>query len=100
MAEEPLRIYLDSFRKYRNANEYRTINRASCGDMSVSGDGHNIQKLCAILAENNPPSSMVEVWQGGTLCFAAAPLVKWASGSLGKEPQPDHLRADNAAPDT
>ena len=87
-----LRIELDSVRKYRGAHQYRPIGRATCGDVSVQGDGANIQKLCAVLAENNPRSSPVEVYRAGTLCFAPATLGEWASGNIGKGEQPEHLK--------
>lgn len=89
-----LRIELDTVRKYRTKQEYRQINRATCGELSVEGDGWNIHKLCQLLAENNPRNTVVEVYRGGTLCFTPEALEKWASGKFGKGDQPEHLRKE------
>ena len=87
-----IRIELDSVRKYRSKTEYRTVNRASCGGVTVTSDGDNIQKLCAILIENNHQNTVVEVYRAGTLCFLPETLGKWASGKFVMGEQPEHLK--------
>lgn len=88
-----LRIELDSVRKYRNRAEYRPMNRASLGELSIEGDGPLIGRLCALKIEaGGDPQSLVEVYRDETLCFRAKPLSEWASGKALVGEQPLHLR--------
>ena len=86
-----LRIELDTVRKYRNASEYRPVNRASCEGHEVVGDGEIIGALCRDLIESGH-SGVVEVWRGETPVFRAIPLEIWASGKALRGEQPEHLR--------
>ena len=89
----PLRITLDSVPKYRNAQEWRPVGRATCGDAERVGDGNIIAQLCHDLSETYPADTLVEVWRGETLCFSAAPIGVWASGkALSVGEQPEHLK--------
>ena len=84
-------IELDTVRKYRNASEWRNVNRARCGQYEATGDGKVIEQICRDMAKNGETGA-VEVWRGQTLCFTALPLEIWASGKAGKQEQPEHLR--------
>jgi hypothetical protein len=85
------RIELDTIRKYRNASEWRSINRARCGQYEATGDGKVIEQICRDM-EKNGETGAVEVWRGATLCFPSALLQIWASGKAGKQEQPEQLR--------
>ena len=86
-----LRIELDSVRKHRNANEWRTVGRASCQGHELIGDGAKIADLCRILLSEGH-SGPVEVWRGQTPVFAAMDLETWASGKALRGEQPEQLR--------
>lgn len=89
-------ITLDSVRKNRNAQEWRNVGRAMCGPFESVGDGENIRHVARQMIESGL-SGEVEVWRGGTLVFAAAPLEKWAEGKVGKAKQPKQFRRTGAA---
>jgi hypothetical protein len=86
-----IRIELDSVRKYRNAQEWRNVNRASALGMEEVGDHDVIKVLCRRITEAGHTGD-VEVWRGELPCFKAAPLAVWASGKALKGEQPEHLR--------
>ncbi len=85
-------IELDTIRKYRNAAEWRSVNRARCGQYEATGDGKVIEELCRDMVKNGE-TGQAEVWRAGMLCFAPQSLEKWASGKVGKGEQPEHLKA-------
>jgi hypothetical protein len=93
---ETIRVELDAVRKYRNASEWRTQQRARIGeDIEVVGDGEVIKPALRAYAEKNPQiSGQVEVWRGDTLCFIPKALNLWVNPP---DRRPDHLKR-KAAP--
>lgn len=90
-----IRIELDAVRKWRNKQEYRTIQRARAKGHEVTGDGMLIERLCKTLISEGgeAPDEQCEVWRGGTLCFSALNLSEWADGkALTSGEQPPQLR--------
>jgi hypothetical protein len=86
-----IRIELDSVRKYRNAHEWRPVNRASAQGIEEVGDHEIISALCRKLIAAGH-SGQVEVWRGETPCFRAIDIETWANKRVGKGEQPEHLR--------
>jgi len=77
---EVITVYLDSFRKYRNPQEYYSCPRATCGDLVEEGHGFLIQKLLkryALEYSVEDTSVHVRVLRGDTLCFVEMPLSSW-----------------------
>ena len=86
-------IYLDSVRKYRNANEWRPINRATCGEFSSQGDGDNLKNIAKKMLEAGVVGE-VDVYRGETPVFHSVSLEKLAKGSVHRGDQPEHLKKD------
>lgn len=88
-----MRFELDSVVKQRNGNEWRDVQRATCGDQSVTGDGFIIRSLAKKLIEGGADASEpVVVYRGETQCFTPIPLGQWADGKAFSGKQPEHLR--------
>lgn len=86
-----LTITLDTIRKQRNANEWRHVNRASCGEYEQTGDGNNIVNLCRDLIDaGHPVDTPVDVVRGSTKCFETSTLGRWINPP--KKQQPAHLK--------
>lgn len=80
MNREIITVWLDSVRQCRNTSEYRTVNRATCGDIVSVGDGNNIVKvLTEAHAQGTPDQAVVHVRRGDTLCFKPTPLKSWVN---------------------
>ena len=88
-------IYLDSVRKYRNASEWRPVNRATCGEFSSTGDGDNL-KIIAIQMLEAGVTGEVDVYRDKTPVFLRVPLEKFATGSVHRGEQPEHLKKRGA----
>ena len=84
-------IYLDSVRKYRNASEWRPVNRATCGEFSSTGDGNNL-KIIALQMLEAGVTGEIDVYRGKTPVFLSVPLEKLATGSVHRGEQPEHLK--------
>ena len=84
-------IFLDSVPKYRNAQEYRPVNRASCGEFVSVGDGDNLKIVARLMVEAGV-TGYVDVYRGKTPVFLSVPLEDMAKGSVGRGPQPEQLR--------
>ena len=85
------RIELDSVRKYRNANEWRPVGRARCGEIESIGDGSNIRACVAKMLDLGM-SGDVEVVRGQTTVFAAISMSEWLRGAPWSKGQPEHLK--------
>jgi hypothetical protein len=85
------RIELDSERRERGKSEWRMVPRATLGNIVEAGD-HAVIQAVARRAVSEGITGPVEVWRGDTLCFAAIPLERWASGKALRGEQPAHLR--------
>lgn len=85
------RIELDSVKRHRNAQEWRMVPRARCGDLESVGDGQNI-KIVAQLMLAAGMVGPVTVYRGKTPVFLSGTVEEWASGKFGKGEQPAHLR--------
>ena len=84
-------IALDTVRKYRNANEYRPINRARLeaataalygieGDMEVVHDGNaSIKLMKMIIAAGVSPSTVVVLQRGSTPASKPRSLSAWVN---------------------
>lgn len=89
---EVVRIDLDSVKKHRNAQEWRWVNRATCGDVSSTGDGGNIVKVAkALIERGHAPEVEVKCYRGNMLCLSGASLAIWAAGKFGRGEQPAQL---------
>lgn len=90
-------IQLDTFRKHRNPQEYRPINRARCEGLEHYGDGDNIAGIAkSLIAADYPPNQTACVLRGSTECFGAQTISEWASGGS-KGERPAHLRKETQA---
>lgn len=75
-----VKCYLDSIRKYRNKQEYRTVDRITCPEfkLEISGDGEIVKQMASLLHENKCDINRgYEVLRDGTLCFVLHPLKSW-----------------------
>ena len=80
MKREKITVQLDAVRKYRNAQEYRTVNRARIGDIEEIGDGRVVLKALKRVSENGARSdALVEVLRGDTTCFKLRTLKSWTT---------------------
>ena len=84
-------IFLDSVPKYRNAQEWRPVNRASCGEFVSVGDGDNLKIVARLMVEAGVTGE-VDVYRDKTPVFLSVPLEDMAKGSMGRGPQPEHLK--------
>lgn len=85
-------IELDSVRRYRNKQEYRTVNRAKCTELGleVVSDQSVIVLLCKKMRDLGIVGQ-VRVCRQGKEVFAAENLNIWADNKFGKGTQPEHL---------
>jgi hypothetical protein len=88
---ETIKIELDAVRKYRNASEWRTQQRARIGDdIEVVGDGEIIKPALRAYSEKNPRFiGQVEVWRNGTMVFITCGINQWLNPP---DRRPDHLK--------
>jgi hypothetical protein len=86
-----IRMELDSVRKYRNAQEWRPVNRARAEGIEEVGDHSVIVGLCQKLIEAGH-TGKVEVWRGAMPVFSAIDIEMWANRRVGNGEQPEHLR--------
>lgn len=86
-----MRIHLDSIPKYRNSQEYRPVNRATCWPWESVGDGDNLKIIARLMLEAGVVGE-VDVYRGETPVFLSLPLDKLAEGRVGKGEQPEQLR--------
>ena len=90
-------VKLDSVKKYRNAQEYRNVNRASAEGHSVVGDGSIISRLCAdLVGFGRDPATPVQITRENTVCFTICSLGSWASGRALSGKQPEQFRTRHA----
>lgn len=86
------RVNLDSVRKGAGGSAWRNVNRASCGDIEVVGDGYIIVAIAKMMIEAGMTGDM-EVYRGEMPVFARAPISAWAQNkALRGGDQPEHLR--------
>ena len=84
-------VYLDSVIKWRNAQEYRPVNRASWKHLESVGDGDNLKFIARLMLEEGVTGE-VDVYRDETPVFLSVPLEDMAKGSIGRGPQPEQLR--------
>ena len=84
-------IYLDSVIKWRNAQEYRPVNRASWKHLESVSDGDNLKIIARLMLEEGVTGE-VDVYRDKTPVFYSVPLEDMAKGSIGRGPQPEQLR--------
>jgi hypothetical protein len=83
-------IALGSRKKWRNSQEWRPLETATCGDFYAEGDGPLIGKLCAEMQAAGF-DGLVEVKRGETPVFAACHVSKWVGRAPWVGEQPRHL---------
>ena len=86
-----MRIHLDSVRKWRNEKEWRPVNRATCWPWESVGDGDNLKIVARLMVEAGVTGE-VDVYRDKTPVFLGVPLEDMAKGSMGRGPQPEHLK--------
>ena len=86
-------VKLDTVRKYRNTQEYRPVNRATCESYEAVGDGDVIRQVLQLYHTDNPQFiGQVEVRRGDMLCFVIASINQWL---FPENKQPEHLKRTN-----
>ena len=86
-------VELDTVRKYRNPQEHRPVNRATCEGYEAVGDGDVIRQVLQLYHTNNPQfTGQVEVRRGDMLCFVTTSLNQWL---FPVSKQPEHLKRTN-----
>lgn len=93
-----MRIHLDSVPKYRNVNEWRPVNRATCWPWESIGDGDNLKSIARLMLDAGVVGR-VDVYRGETPVFLSVSLEDLAKARVGKDSQPEHLRKTNADTD-
>ena len=91
-------IYLDSVIKWRNTQEYRPVSRASWRHLESVGDGDNLKIVARLMVEEGV-TGYVDVYRDKTPVFLGVPIEDMVKGSIGRGPQPEHLRKTNADTD-
>ena len=86
-----MRIYLDSVPKYRNANEWRPVNRATCWPLESIGDGDNLKSIARLLLDAGV-EGRADVYRGKTPVFLSVSLEDLAKARVGNGSQPEHLK--------
>jgi hypothetical protein len=86
-------VELDTVRKYRNTQEYRPVNRATCEGYEAVGDGDVIRQVLQLYHKDNPHfTGKVQVRRGDMLCFVITSLNQWL---FPVSKQPEHLKRTN-----
>lgn len=82
---------LDTTIKQRNSQEWRTINRARCGEFESVGDGDNIKKVCQLMLDAGH-TGIIDIYRNETPVFLGVTIERWASGKALRGEQPEHLK--------
>lgn len=75
------RIELDTVKRWTGPETYTTMQRATCGNEQIEGNGFIVREMCKILASNSRPlEGLVEVYRGDVPCFTVVTLKQWLNG--------------------